>query len=178
VSRALELLAEASEPSQPSFEDIDTEMLTRSIRRRLRALVTGRNLRVSVFRSREAPDMVHCDRLTLDRALDLLLIRVVDAALEGAIAVEVGGRLGYLSIGLTQTGSDRAHADSTGRVVAKPGGEDASSSLLADTVERLSGRIEVESTSARATVSMKVPVRPADAHRPAATAAARVVRLR
>lgn len=180
VARALESLAEASERAEPSLEWIDTEMLTRSIRRRLRALVVGRNLRVSVFRAREAPDEICCERLSLDRALDLLLIRAVDAALEGSIVIEIGGRPGRLAIRLSESGADRAHADLVDLLGAKPAGAAAADSppLLVDTVDRLGGRLDVTSTRTGPTVSMEIPVTPAGIRRPAATARGHVVRLR
>ena len=47
--------------------------LTEGLRRRLRALVHGRDRRTSVFATREAPESIEIDPLALDRILDNLL---------------------------------------------------------------------------------------------------------
>ena len=47
--------------------------LAEIFRRRLRALVHGRDIEVSVFCTRDAPDEIHIDPLVFDRVVDNLL---------------------------------------------------------------------------------------------------------
>jgi signal transduction histidine kinase len=74
------------------------------IRRRLKALVHGRDLRASVFSTREAPTAVRIDPLLLDRVVDNLLSNAAKYTMAGSIIVEVGGSPGMLCLKISDTG--------------------------------------------------------------------------
>ena len=79
-------------------------VLTETLRRRLRALVYGRDIKVSVFFSREAPDDILCDNILLDRVLDNVLTNAAKYTSLGSIIIELTGRPGVLSLQVSDTG--------------------------------------------------------------------------
>jgi len=182
VTRLLDALGDAQvAPPSTAPVHVDTTELVRSVRRRLAAHAVGQELRTSVFRSREAPDSVEADRLALDRALDLLLRDAVRATGEGAIVVEIGGRPGRLVVKLSDTGRARSDADvlmRLRRVEPESESSDGPPTSIVDVVDRLGGRLEIDSKAGGTTFWLEVPVTPADLRRPAATALERVVRVR
>lgn len=164
-----------------TVESIDCSHLSSSIRRRLRALATDRALRTSVFRSREAPDRIECDRLSLERALDLLLARAVDATADGSIVVEIGGRPAHLVVKVSDTGGEQPDLAALGDSAScAPSGssEDSPLGALVDVVDRLAGRLEVLSNQNGTTFWLEVPVTPSDEGRTAATDSDPVVAVR
>lgn len=134
-------------------EQIDVAPLTERLRRRLRALVHGRDIRVSVFSTREAPELIQTDVLLLDRVLDNLLTNAAKYTERGSILVEVGGTPGYLTIKVSDTGRgiDADHI----RAVFAPGGSDADTrapssygvglSIVLHLLGQIGGRLEVMS---------------------------------
>ena len=133
-------------------ETVDVQHLTKKIRRRLRALVHGRDIRISVFRTREAPELIHCDRVLMDRVLDNLLTNSVKYTERGSILVEVGGSPGYLTIKVSDTGrgitSDRLETifDAHGSPKpARPDSHGVGLSVVLRLMDQIGGRIEVMS---------------------------------
>ncbi len=133
-------------------ERVDVQNLTTKLRRRLRALVHGREIRISVFRNREAPESIHCDCLLMDRVLDNLLTNSVKYTEEGSILVEVGGSPGYLTIKVSDTGlginSDRLEKifDASGEAAPKrPDSHGVGLSVVLRLMDQIGGRIEVMS---------------------------------
>ena len=133
-------------------ETIDVLHLTKKLRRRLRALVHGRDIRISVFRNRECPECIRCDRVLMDRVLDNLLTNSVKYTEHGSILVEVGGSPGYLTIKVSDTGrgitSDRLEKifDASGSPKpARPDSHGIGLSVVLRLMDQIGGRIEVMS---------------------------------
>ncbi len=74
------------------------------LRRRLSALVFGKDVRVTVFRTREAPERIHVDPLLFDRVMDNLMTNAAKYTERGSIVLEVGGTPGHLTLKLSDTG--------------------------------------------------------------------------
>jgi signal transduction histidine kinase len=123
------------------------------LRRRLRALVHGRDIRVTVFSTREAPEFVHIDPLLFDRVIDNLLTNAAKYTERGSIVVEVDGTPGFLVVKVSDTGRGIDAESLEG--VFLPGGSDASKrardsygiglSVVLDLLDQIGGRLEVMS---------------------------------
>jgi signal transduction histidine kinase len=74
------------------------------LRRRLRALVHGREIRASVFSTREAPESIETDALLFDRVVDNLLTNAAKYTERGSIVLEIGGIPGFLTIKVSDSG--------------------------------------------------------------------------
>lgn len=85
-------------------EEIDVGHLTERLRRSLRALVHGSDIRSSVFTTREAPERIKTDPSLLDRVFDNLLTNAAKYTERGSIVVEVGGTPGFLTVKVSDTG--------------------------------------------------------------------------
>ncbi|MBK7402086.1 MAG: HAMP domain-containing histidine kinase [Myxococcales bacterium] len=105
-------------------QELDVVPLVDRLRRRLRALVHGREIRVSVFSTREAPDHIETDPLIFDRVIDNLLTNAAKYTERGSIVVEIGGIPGFLSLKVSDTGRGMAHE--TIERIFHPGGSDKS----------------------------------------------------
>jgi signal transduction histidine kinase len=85
-------------------QPVETADLSESLRGRLRALVYGRDVRTTVFATREAPVQVDIDPLALDRIIDNLLTNAAKYTERGSIIVELDGSPGFLVIKVSDTG--------------------------------------------------------------------------
>ena len=72
--------------------------------RRLRALVFGSDIRVSVFGTREAPDVIETDLMLFNRIVDNLLTNAAKYTQRGSIVVEISGKPGFLVVKVSDTG--------------------------------------------------------------------------
>ena len=138
---------------------MEVEAITERLRRRLRALVYGRDIRVSVFRTREAPERVITDALLFDRVLDNLLTNAAKYTERGSIVVELDGTPDYLVIKVSDTG--RGIDPDTLETTFKPGGSDRLSrakdsygiglSVVVHLLAQVGGQLEVMSKPAHGT---------------------------
>ncbi len=74
------------------------------VRKNLQALAIARDIRISVFRTREAPEFVETDTLLFDRVIDNLISNAVKYTERGSIVVEIGGSPGQLAFKISDTG--------------------------------------------------------------------------
>ncbi len=111
VSRMDGLLVELMEAAtsraglvQLDPQELEVASLADKIRRRLRAMVHRRDVRTSVFASREAPKAIDLDPLVFDRVIDDLLTNAAKYTEQGSIIVEIAGTPGFLTIKISDTG--------------------------------------------------------------------------
>jgi len=95
-------------PGSPRFESVDVATLAASVRRRLNALVLGRDIRPTVFQTRESPTEIRVDAILLDRVLDNLLTNAAKYTDRGSILVEFDGTPGQLCVRVSDTGRGMA----------------------------------------------------------------------
>jgi signal transduction histidine kinase len=145
----------SAQRSVPQFtsQKLEVPELTERLRRRLRALVHGRDVRATVFGTREAPDAIDIDPLLLDRIADNLLTNAAKYTERGSIVVELDGIPGFLVIKVSDTGCgiDPAAIER----IFEPGGSSPDSrrgdsfgvglSVVTQLLERIGGRLEVMS---------------------------------
>jgi signal transduction histidine kinase len=122
-------------------------------RRRLRALSLGKDIRVTAFRAREAPDQIEVDPLVLDRVLDNILSNAAKYTERGSIVIEVAGTPGFMTVKVSDTGRGIA-AEELSRTF-EPGGSDAKSraansfgvglSVVVQLLGQIGGKLEVMS---------------------------------
>jgi len=85
-------------------ETIGVDELVVRIRRQLKATMMGRDVRVTVFQTREAPQSITSVRSMIERILDNLLFNASRHTERGSIVVEIGGTPGSLLLKLSDTG--------------------------------------------------------------------------
>jgi len=81
--------------------------LSEILRRRLKALVHGRDIKVTVVTTREAPEEIVIDPLVFDRVIDNIMTNAAKYTDRGSIALEITGAPGtpgYLTLKLSDTG--------------------------------------------------------------------------
>lgn len=83
---------------------VETAPLAARIERQLRAMVSGRDISVSVLRTRDCPEALEIRPLLFDRLVDNLLTNAAKYTERGTITVELDGRPGQLALKLADTG--------------------------------------------------------------------------
>ncbi|MCA9564654.1 MAG: HAMP domain-containing histidine kinase, partial [Myxococcales bacterium] len=87
-----------------SVVQLDVSALAHRLRRRLRAMVLNKDIRISVFTSREAPGTIEADEVVMDRIIDNLLSNAAKFTQSGSIVVELTGSPGVLTLKVSDTG--------------------------------------------------------------------------
>lgn len=132
---------------------VETGELTESLRRRLRALAYGSDVRTTAFATREAPDHVEIDPLALDRIVDNLLTNAVKYTDRGSIVLELDGTPEHLVIKVSDTGRG-IEPDAVDRIFHAGGSAPESRrgdsfgvglSVVVQLLQQIGGRLEVMS---------------------------------
>jgi signal transduction histidine kinase len=165
------LQLQTSDPADTQFlpEPVETAPLEESFRRRLRALVGDRGIRVSVIATRERPEWILIDRMVLDRVVDNLLTNAVKYTERGSIVLELDGKPGFLTIKLSDTG--RGIAEEHIQMIFQAGGSDPMMrsrnshgmglSVVVRLLDSIGGKLEVMSLPGRgSTFWVHFPVEP------------------
>lgn len=102
-----ELVTIASDDSKRDLmpEEVSVDRLVGQIRRQLKATMIGRNVRITVFQTREAPATIITIPQVLDRVIDNVLLNASRHTERGSVVVEASGTPGSLLIKLSDTGS-------------------------------------------------------------------------
>ncbi len=148
----IDSLAHESNMVRVTPSRLDIAPLVNRLRTRARALVFGRDIRVSAFKTREAPLFIETDRLIFERVIDNLLTNAAKYTDQGSIVIEFDGSPGFLTIKVSDTGrgisSERIPKIFRARSVRD--GDDTRSlgiglSVVTALMAQVGGRIEVMS---------------------------------
>jgi signal transduction histidine kinase len=124
-----------------------------TLRRRMKALIHGKDIGVSVFRRREAPEEIVTDRLLFERVVDNLCSNAAKYTTQGSIVLELDGKPGFLTIKVSDTGPG-IEAERIQRIFepgATPDGQRAPRSLgvglsvVVQLLAQIGGKLEVMS---------------------------------
>ena len=162
------IAAQPTGAGQLTPQELATTDLTERIRRRVRALAHGRDIRTTVFATREAPPSIHIDPVLFDRVVDNLLTNAVKYTERGSIIVELDGEVGCLVLKISDTGRGIAQEDLDKTFT--PGGSDEKGraanslgvglSVVVQLLGQISGRLEVMSKpDVGTTFWIKLPVK-------------------
>lgn len=132
--------------------------LLEQLRRRLRALVLGRNIRVSTVSTREAPEAIETDLLLFDRVVDNLLTNAAKYTDSGSIVIQLDGRPGFLVLQVSDTGRgidpDRIEQIFRGQAAPDPSGPRSFGvglSVVVNLLAQVDGALEVMSLPGKGT---------------------------
>lgn len=149
----MQLASAQSSIMQLAPQRIEVAPLTETLRRRIRALVHGRDIRASVFGTREAPEYIQTDPLLFDRVIDNLLGNAAKYTARGSIVLEIDGLPGFLVIKISDTG--RGIEPEALEKTFSPGGSDAAKrahdsygvglSVVVQLLGQVGGRLDVMS---------------------------------
>jgi signal transduction histidine kinase len=133
-------------------EPVSVDGLVAQIRRQLKATMNGRNIRITVFQTREAPATIHTARPVLDRVIDNLLFNASRHTDHGSVVVEASGTPGSLLLKVSDTGSGlskerleevfETNQDATKQVVSH---DRSSLAYAARLLDQIGGRLEIMS---------------------------------
>lgn len=148
-------------------QEIQVPDLGERWRRRLRALAHGRDLKTTVFVTREAPSRISIDPTLLDRIADNLFTNAAKYTERGSIIVELDGSPGFLVVKVSDTG--RGIADEDMEKTFLPGGSNAERradhslgvglSVVVSLLAQIGGRLEVMSKPNKGTTFwLRLPV--------------------
>ncbi|MGI5861198.1 MAG: ATP-binding protein [Myxococcales bacterium] len=160
--------AESSRP--PATERMETARLVERLRRRLKALVYGRDIRIAVLLSRGTPETVEVDRLVFDRIADNLLTNAAKYSERGSIIVELGCESGMLVVKVSDTGVgisrerlERVFIPGAERDRSSPNSAGIGLSSVVTLLSQARGRLEVMSRPGSGTTFWAyLPTQPAE----------------
>jgi len=174
MNRLLQELLDVSARQRPLAPQLapsalEIEALSERLRRRLRAMVYGRDIRVSVFRTREAPEIIHADGSIVDRITDNVLSNAAKYTERGSIVVELDGSPGYLVVKVSDSGRG-IEPESIERAFRPRERQEATHgpdsyglglSVVVHLLDQMGGRLEVMSKpNVGTTVWLYLPVKP------------------
>ena len=170
-------------------EAMEIAPMVEVIRRRLRALVHGREIKTSVFSTREMPAQIWCHPIVFDRVVDNLLTNAVKYTRRGSIVVEFDGAPGFLTIKVSDTGEGIQAERLAGIFHPRGNGQETSAqsygvglSVVVSLLDELGGKMEVMSRPGMGTTFWAhFPTQVLDEQRPSppgATPVERVVTIR
>lgn len=152
--------------------------LAETFRRRLKALVHGRDIKASVFCTREAPEEIVIDPLVFDRVVDNILTNAAKYTERGSILLEISGtptpEPGFLTLKLSDTGEgippsqvERIFRPRPAEEPKRPNSYGIGLSSVVRLLAQIGGRIDVMSKPAVGTTFWAhFPVAPPDHKRP------------
>jgi signal transduction histidine kinase len=130
--------------------------LADELRNRLQALVRGKDVRVSVFSVRDAPESITIDIVLFNRIIDNLLLNAAEFTERGSIVVEVAGTSDFLTIKISDTGAS-LREDELGKIFRPvqrgPGGYSygAGVSVIVQLLSSVGGKLEVMTHTGKGT---------------------------
>lgn len=154
----------------PVATDVSVDDLTNRIRRQLRATVMGRDIRITVFQTRESPPMLHADETLLERVVDNILTNACKYTKEGSIVAEVSGIPGHLQLKVSDTGrgigEDRLEqvffSGQPDRAPIAGTSHGDGLSIVVRMLDQMNGRLEIMSSPGEGTtIWVTLPVNPA-----------------
>lgn len=157
LGRLMEVATTESGIAKLAPQPVSVAPLVDTMERRLRALVHGRNIQVSVKREHDAPDQIVADPLVFDRVIDNLLTNAAKYTERGEINLTMKGeRTGGLVFELKDTGRGIEKAQLAEifrpRSSSAPRTKDSYGIGLSSAVRllgQIGGRLEVESEPGR-----------------------------
>ena len=183
LSRLMEVATQDPGFVKLTPKPVVVQPLAEIFRRRLRALVHGRDIKVSVFCTREAPESIVADPLVFDRIVDNLLTNASKYTHRGSIVLELSGTpassvdaSGFLTLKLSDTGEGIA-PDMVERIFRpRPASEPSTArsygiglSSVVRLLAQIGGRLDVMSKAGVGTTFWAhFPVQPPSSMRPAA----------
>ena len=130
--------------------------LADELRNRLQALVRGKDVRVSVFSVRDAPEKITIDIALFNRIIDNLLLNAAEFTEHGSIVVEVAGTPDFLTIKISDTGGT-LREDEVGKIFRPvqrgPGGYSygAGLSVVVQLLASVGGKLDVMTHNGKGT---------------------------
>jgi signal transduction histidine kinase len=130
--------------------------LADELRNRLQALVRGKNVRISVFAVRDAPEQITIDIVLFNRIIDNLLLNAAEFTEHGSIVVEVAGTPDFLTIKVSDTGGS-FREDELGKIFRPvrrgPGGYSygAGLSVVVQLLASVGGKLDVMTHNGKGT---------------------------
>lgn len=132
-------------------EPVSVDVLVDQIRRQLKATMVGRNVRITVFQTREAPPTINTVRQILERVIDNLLFNASRHTDRGSVVVEAGGTPGSLLLKLSDTGSGISKErleqvfDNDEAASARVANDRSGLAYAARLLDQIGGRLEIMS---------------------------------
>jgi len=179
----MKMVTQRSPMAQLAPQRLEVAPLTDRLRRRLRALVQGKDIRATVFKTREAPEHIDADPVLFDRVVDNLLTNAAKYTEHGSIVVEVDGTTEFFTLKVSDTGRgipseqiERAFSpEGSDRTLRANDSYGVGLSVVVELLGQVGGRLEVMSKPASGTTfwvhfpltpPLRVSPKPAEAERP------------